>query len=376
MSESQPPALAVDGLRKEFDGVTAVDGVSLEIGRSEFFGLVGPSGCGKTTTLRMLAGLTEPDDGVVRIDGTDATAQPARRRDTNMVFQDLILFPHMTVAENVGYGLARDGVDGPERTRRVEEALELVSLPGFGDRDPTELSGGQKQRVALARALVNDPAVLLLDEPLSSLDRSLREEMESELKRIQRESETAFLYVTHDQESAMSMSDRICVMHSGGIADVGPPERLYERPKTRFVADFLGDATMLRGEVTERTRDGAVVETQIGTIEARSGRGDGSAPVGSTATVVVRPEAVTVGTGRFAGTVLDTAYKGFYEQAQIELDTGDRLVARTAPGTTDPAATADGGTRREETTNGRSVIPEERIALDIDRAVIVTDGND
>lgn len=377
VSHAQPPALAVEGLTKQFTDVRAVDGVSFEIGRSEFFGLVGPSGCGKTTTLRMLAGLTDPDDGVVRIDGTAATTRPARQRDTNMVFQELVLFPHMTVAENVGYGLARDGVDGAERTRRVEEALELVSLPGFGDRKPAELSGGQKQRVALARALVNDPAVLLLDEPLSSLDRSLREDMESELKRIQRESETAFLYVTHDQESAMSMSDRIGVMRSGKIVDIGPPKQLYERPQTRFVADFLGDATMFRGHVTDRTDDHAVVETPIGDLTAIPGRSAELPPVGNSVTVVVRPEAVTVGTGRFSGRVLDTAYKGFYEQAQIELDSGDTLTARTNPGTTTGSATADGGTTRgQQPTAQQSVTPGERIALDIDRAVIVTDGSD
>jgi len=355
-------ALEVEGLSKSFGDVTAVDDVHLRIGGSEFLGLVGPSGCGKTTTLRMLAGLERPDAGVVRIGGEPATELPARSRDTNIVFQDLVLFPHMTVAENIGYGLARKGIDGDERRRRVADALELVSLPSHADRDPSALSGGQKQRVALARALVNDPTVLLLDEPLSSLDRALREEMQSELKRIQRESETAFLYVTHDQESAMSMSDRIGVMREGRIVDVGTPEELYGQPKTRFVADFLGGATTLRGDVTAVDGECAAVETVLGAIDAVAGRSDPS--VGETVTIVIRPESITVGAGPFAGTVRRLAYKGFYRQVTIDADSGGTFVARTA---TDDRATTD------RPAGGDGVAPGDRVRFAIDRAIVVND---
>jgi len=358
-------ALEVEGLSKSFGEVTAVDDIDLRIDGSEFLGLVGPSGCGKTTTLRMLAGLERPDTGVVRIGGDPATDLPARSRDTNIVFQDLVLFPHMTVAENVGYGLARQGIDADERRRRVADALELVSLPSHADRDPAALSGGQKQRVALARALVNDPTVLLLDEPLSSLDRALREEMQSELKRIQRESGTAFLYVTHDQESAMSMSDRIGVMREGRIVDIGAPEELYGRPKTQFVADFLGGATTLRGDVTAVDGDRAVVETALGGFEAAAGRSDPS--VGETVAVVVRPESVSVGEGLFSGTVRRLAYKGFYRQVTIDTHSGGTLVARTA---IDDRATTD------RPAGGDGVSPGDRIRFAIDRAIVVNDEDE
>lgn len=358
-------ALEVEGLSKSFGDVVAVDDVHLRIDGSEFLGLVGPSGCGKTTTLRMLAGLERPDTGVVRIGGEPATDLPPRSRDTNIVFQDLVLFPHMTVAENIGYGLARQGIDGDERRRRVDDALDLVSLPSHGDRDPAALSGGQKQRVALARALVNDPTVLLLDEPLSSLDRALREEMQSELKRIQRESGTAFLYVTHDQESAMSMSDRIGVMREGRIVDIGTPEELYGRPKTQFVADFLGGATTLHGEVTAVDGDHAAVETALGGIEAAAGRSDPS--VGEMGTVVVRPESVSVGAGPLSGTVRRLAYKGFYRQVTVETDDGGTLTARTAVGSR---------TTTDRPASGGGMATGDRIRFAIDRAVIVDDEDE
>lgn len=361
-------ALEATDLSKTYGDLTAVGEVSLEVGPSEFVGLVGPSGCGKTTTLRMLAGLERPGSGTVRIDGEEVTDRPARTRDTNIVFQDLVLFPHMTVAENVAYGLARDGVDGDERRNRVEEALELVSLPGFGDRNPESLSGGQKQRVALARALVNDPTVLLLDEPLSSLDRALREEMQSEFKRIQRESETAFLYVTHDQESAMSMSDRIGVMNDGRIVDIGPPQRLYERPRTRFAAEFLGDATTFRGTVESIEGTRATIETPDGRIDATVG--DTDPLVGEPTTVVVRPEAVSVGSGAFSGTVRETSYKGFYRRATIETDGGETVHVRTDTEGRSARSLPDGGSA-----DSAAVTPGERVRFAIDRAVLVNDGD-
>lgn len=361
MTGGTTAALEADSLSKSFGDVSAVTDVSLEIGRSEFLGLVGPSGCGKTTTLRMLAGLERPDSGSVRIGGEAATDRPARERDTNIVFQDLVLFPHMTVAENVAYGLARSGVDKRERRDRVSEALELVSLPGVGDRDPSALSGGQKQRIALARALVNDPAVLLLDEPLSSLDRSLRGEMRSELKRIQRESETAFLYVTHDQESAMSMSDRIGVMHGGRIVEVGAPQRLYERPRSRFVAEFLGDAATFRGAATGIDGQRVSVETPVGTIEAVAGRTDPS--LGDAVTVAVRPEAISIGSGPFAGTVRETAYKGFYRQATIDVEGGETVTVRDDTDGEQPGRTGAEGAVRSG----------DAVRFSVDRAVLVDD---
>ena len=384
-------ALAADDLVKSFGGRPAVDGVSLALDRGEFFTLIGPSGCGKTTTLRMLAGLTDPDAGTISIDGERVTDRPARERATNIVLQDLVLFPHMTVAGNVAYGLERSGVDPATRRRRVEETLSLVDLSGFGDRDPADLSGGQRQRVALARALANDPAVLLLDEPLSSLDRSLRQDMRAEFRRIQRDADTTFLYVTHDQESAMSMSDRVAVMRQGRVVDRGPPDRLYARPRTAFVADFLGEATVFDGQVTDRSGPTVTVETAVGPVQAVSGGGD-PAP-GDAVAVVVRPEDITVGDGPLVGDVVDCAYKGFYQEGTVAVTDDVRLVVRTgtdipgtetgtadatAPESTDaserrarPAgaaqSTPDGGGRH---THGRFQVGD-RLALAVDRAVVV-----
>jgi spermidine/putrescine transport system ATP-binding protein len=357
-------ALTVEGLSKSFGGESAVADVSLTLDGGEFFSLIGPSGCGKTTTLRMLGGLAAPDAGTVRIDGRDVTDLPARERATNMVFQDLVLFPHMTVAENIGYGLARTGVTDPERSRQVADALSLVGLEGFEDRDPASLSGGQQQRVALARALVNDPAVLLLDEPLASLDRALREEMQTEFRRIQRNSGTTFLYVTHDQESAMSMSDRIGVMQDGRVVDTGSPRRLYNQPRTRFVAEFLGDATVLAGTVTDRTADTVVIETAAGDITAETL--DRQPATGEQVTVAVRPETVRLGDGPITGEVVDTAYKGFYAEATVDCG-GPELVVRRQRRT----AVADGGTGDTE---GLFSVGET-VRLRVERAVVVADGD-
>ncbi|RLM48272.1 ABC transporter ATP-binding protein [Haloarcula sp. Atlit-47R] len=358
-------ALAVDGLTKTFDGAPAVDDVSLTVEQGKFFSLIGPSGCGKTTTLRMLAGLLTPDSGRVLLNGQDVTDRPARERATNMVFQDLVLFPHMNVAENVGYGLARSGVTEPDRGQRVEDALALVNLTGFGDRDPSDLSGGQRQRVALARALVNDPAILLLDEPLASLDRALREEMQAEFRRIQRDSDTTFLYVTHDQESALSMSDRVAVMRDGRIVNVGPPRQLYTDPQTRFVASFLGDATLLEGDVIRREGADVVVQTGAGPLRANADAT--SDAVGDAVTVAVRPEAVTLG-GDLTGTVTDVAYKGFYEEATVDCG-GAELVVRRERNTVaapDNATSADGGTALPFRVG-------ETVELGVNRAVLVRD---
>ncbi len=239
------PMIVVDHVIKEFGDVRAVDDVTLEIPAGEFFSMLGPSGCGKTTTLRMIAGFEEPDSGRILLDGEDVTWVSPKKRNVNMVFQDYALFPHMTVAENVAFGLKLRRVERSEINQRIAEMLKVVRLHGYEDRRPAELSGGQRQRVALARALVNRPAALLLDEPLGALDLKLRREMQLELKRIQQSTGTTFVYVTHDQEEALTMSDRIAVMDGGVVCQVDAPRELYERPSTPFVADFIGTSNTL-----------------------------------------------------------------------------------------------------------------------------------
>ncbi len=237
---------------KRFDGeVVAVDHVSLQIRDGEFFSMLGPSGCGKTTTLRMIAGFEQPSEGEIFINGQPSAGVLAYERNTNMVFQSYALFPHMTVAENVAFGLEMKRVPKANRERRVTEALEMVRLPGMEKRKPKQLSGGQQQRVALARALVNRPAVLLLDEPLGALDLKLRKEMQLELKALQQQVGITFIYVTHDQEEALTMSDRIAVMHAGHVLQVGSPTEIYERPANRFVADFIGETNFMDGKIVE-----------------------------------------------------------------------------------------------------------------------------
>jgi putative spermidine/putrescine transport system ATP-binding protein len=237
------------GVRKTFGSVVAVDSIDLEVRRGEFFTMLGPSGSGKTTTLRLIAGFERPDSGQVLLGGEDVAQKPPYDRDVNTVFQDYALFPHMTVAQNVEYGLKVKRVAKAERSTRVEEALQTVRLPGFGDRKPAQLSGGQRQRVALARALINHPRVLLLDEPLGALDLKLRQEMQIELKRIQQEVGITFVYVTHDQEEALTMSDRIAVFSQGRIDQVGSPVEVYEHPTTEFVAGFVGVSNIIdRGD--------------------------------------------------------------------------------------------------------------------------------
>ena len=248
-SATEPAAEAADvglvAVRKTFGDVVAVDSIDLEIRRGEFFTMLGPSGSGKTTTLRLIAGFERPDSGQILLGGVDVAGMPPYDRDVNTVFQDYALFPHMTVAQNVEYGLKVKRVPKEERRTRVQEALAIVRLPEFGARKPAQLSGGQRQRVALARALVNRPRVLLLDEPLGALDLKLREEMQIELKRIQQEVGITFIYVTHDQDEALTMSDRIAVFSQGSIDQVGTPVEVYEQPATEFVAGFVGVSNML-----------------------------------------------------------------------------------------------------------------------------------
>jgi putative spermidine/putrescine transport system ATP-binding protein len=239
------PAVRLTALRKNYGHVVAADGVDLEVAEGEFFTMLGPSGSGKTTLLRIIAGFERPDSGIVELGGADVTRQPPYARDVNTVFQDYALFPHMTVIENVEYGLKIRKIPKLERRSRAERMLDMVRLSGLGDRKPLQLSGGQRQRVALARAIVNEPEVLLLDEPLGALDLKLRQEMQTELKRIQQEVGITFIYVTHDQEEALTMSDRLAVMSGGGIEQIGTPVEVYERPATEFVAGFIGVSNLI-----------------------------------------------------------------------------------------------------------------------------------
>jgi putative spermidine/putrescine transport system ATP-binding protein len=245
------PAIRLRGLRKTFGTVVAVDGLELEIATGEFFAMLGPSGSGKTTVLRMIAGFETPDAGTIELGGVAATRLPPFRRDVNTVFQDYALFPHMTVAQNVGYGLRVRRVGKAELRSRVAEALELVRLPGYGDRKPAQLSGGQRQRVALARALVNRPRVLLLDEPLGALDLKLREQMQLELKAIQRQVGITFVFVTHDQHEALTLCDRLAVFRDGRIEQLGNAQDVYESPATRFVAEFVGTSNLITGAAAQ-----------------------------------------------------------------------------------------------------------------------------
>ncbi len=244
--DAEPVIVRLSGVRKTYKDAVAVEHVDLEVRRGEFYTLLGPSGSGKTTTLRLIAGFEKPDRGLIELSGADVTGLPPYERDINTVFQDYALFPHMNVAENVAYGLQAKGVAKDECAGRVAEALRMVRLESFGERKPAELSGGQRQRVGLARAIVNRPKVLLLDEPLGALDLKLRQEMQSELKRIQEEVKITFLYVTHDQEEALTMSDRIAIFNFGRIVQIGTPTEIYEAPADEFVAGFVGTSNILR----------------------------------------------------------------------------------------------------------------------------------
>src|SRR6266403_5445609 len=242
--------IEIAGVSKIYDGhVRAVDAVAMEIRQGEFFSLLGPSGCGKTTSLRMIAGFETPTNGVIRVDGADITHVPAHKRDMAMVFQNYALFPHRTVGENVAFGLRMRGLEKETIARKVKTALAMVELSGMEDRRPGQLSGGQQQRVALARAIVIEPRVLLCDEPLGALDKKLRQSMQFELKQLQRKLGLTMVFVTHDQEEALAMSDRIAVMNAGKVEQIGAPSDIYDRPSTRFVADFIGDTNLFRGEV-------------------------------------------------------------------------------------------------------------------------------
>jgi spermidine/putrescine transport system ATP-binding protein len=318
MAEPAAPDVRLETVVKRFDDVVAVDGISVEIPRGSFFALLGPSGCGKTTTLRMIGGFEEPDEGRILLGDQDVVGLPPYKRDVNTVFQSYALFPHMSIEGNVGFGLERKGVPKAERRLRVQEMLRLVGLEGFAARKPRQLSGGQQQRVALARALVNHPRVLLLDEPLGALDLKLRKNMQLELKRIQHEIGITFVHVTHDQEEAMTMADTIAVMNGGHIEQLGPPQELYERPATAFVAGFLGISNLLPG-IVEGSDAVRLTSGELVRVAHANGRA-GEVAAG------VRPEKITLGTGGGAnelpGTVSETAYIGVATQVVVKTAAG------------------------------------------------------
>ena len=320
-------SIRLRGLRRQFGDVVAVDNVDLDVYDGEFLTLLGPSGSGKTTVLRMIAGFEKPDAGTIDLAGTDVTRVPPYARDVNTVFQDYALFPHMSVLDNIEYGLRVKKVAKPERVERARQALADVRLEGYGDRAPSALSGGQRQRVALARALVNRPRVLLLDEPLGALDLKLREQMQVELKEIQRDVGITFVFVTHDQDEALTMSDRIAVFNEGRIEQIGTPLEVYEHPATVFVAGFVGTSNLLRDEVA-------------------------LAVLGRSGTWSVRPEKIrvtkgnlTAGAGVHAvpGTVREVIYVGMSTRYVVDLDAGDSLMAVAQNSQSD---LGDGATRR------------------------------
>jgi putrescine transport system ATP-binding protein len=320
------PLVGITGVSKRFGALAAVDNVSLEIGRGEFFALLGPSGCGKTTLLRMLAGFETPDQGRILIDGIDMTEVPPYARPVNMMFQSYALFPHMSVRQNVAFGLRQERVPKAAIRERVAAVLDLVQMGALGERRPHQLSGGQRQRVALARALVKQPKLLLLDEPLAALDRKLREQTQFELVRIQERVGITFVVVTHDQAEAMTMASRIAVMNGGRLRQIGRPSEVYEAPNSRFVADFIGAVNLLPGQVRATTDDGLVIESP----DAGLLRVEGAvAPEGAEVTVALRPEKIAMSDrampgaeNRCAGIVREIAYLGGFSLYQVALPSG------------------------------------------------------
>jgi len=317
---SRSADLKVEGLVKRFGEVVALDGVSLDILSGELLTILGPSGSGKTTLLKVVAGFETPDAGTVRVDGLDITAMPPARRDIGMVFQNYALFPHLTVERNVAFPLEMRNVARPEIERRVAEALGLVELQGYGRRLPRQLSGGQQQRVALARAIVFNPRLLLLDEPFGALDRKLRETMQLEVRRLQRRLGLTTIFITHDQEEALVLSDRIAVMNQGAIQQIASTTEIYERPANDFVADFVGESNIFHGTVTE-----------VGSVTLESGRRlliAHDAPVGTRVGVLMRPERFGQGVNSFNGAVKEAVYLGSSLKLRLACDDGLELIVR------------------------------------------------
>ncbi len=341
MAEEPSVGIALEKVSKRFGAnAAAVDGVDISIADGEFFSLLGPSGCGKTTTLRMIAGFEVPDEGRIVLRGQDVTHVPANRRSVNMVFQQYALFPHMSIYDNVAFGLKVKRVPRGEHKGRIDEILRVVALEGYERRRPAQLSGGQQQRVALARALVNRPAALLLDEPLGALDVKLRKQMQLELKRIQHELGTTFVYVTHDQEEALAMSDRIAVMNSGRVEQIAAPREIYERPATAFVADFIGSLNTIEFKVDEVVGEYGVM--RLGERERLVVALPPSVRAGASLRVAVRPERIRITANGGAssdsgssleGLVAQIVYLGMYTQFHVDTRAG-RLVSHRLAGET------------------------------------------
>jgi putrescine transport system ATP-binding protein len=325
---SDKPALVrFERVAKRFGALTAVDALTLDIAPGEFFALLGPSGCGKTTLLRMLAGFETPSEGRILLDGADISAMPPHRRPVNMMFQSYALFPHLDVANNIGFGLRQERIGKAEIAERVEAMLALTRLQGYGKRRVDQLSGGQRQRVALARALIKHPRVLLLDEPLAALDKKLRAETQFELMELQRKLGTTFVIVTHDQEEAMIVADRIAVMDQGRLAQVAPPAEIYERPNSRWVADFLGEVTMIEGRMAEA----GIIETAVGKLRVAAGAGK----QGETVWLALRPEKIRLRaehpvpeTNVVSGTIAEVGYRGDMSIYKVRL--ADRSLMKVA----------------------------------------------
>ncbi len=330
---AEPIDVQLEHVTKRFDAVTAVNGVSLEVRQGEVLALLGPSGCGKTTTLRIVAGFEDPDVGLVMIRGAVVNDVPTYRRNLGMVFQHYALFPHMTVFENVAFGLKMRGVARREILRRVAQAMALVRLEGLEDRRPSQLSGGQQQRVALARAVVTKPAVLLLDEPLGALDKKLREQMQVEIRALQREVGITTIFVTHDQEEALTLADRIAVMERGEIVQIGTPTEIYERPRSRFVSDFIGISNFLTGRLVAR-EGGALTVELPGGLRVRAAATDVAErlALGDTVELAVRPEKIQLAAAagpaanRVSGRVENVVYLGAVTYYYLRIPGDTRLV--------------------------------------------------
>jgi spermidine/putrescine transport system ATP-binding protein len=331
-STGESGAVRIRNVTKEFDDVTAVDDVSFDIREREFFTLLGPSGSGKSTLLQILAGLLDATSGEVTINGRDMARVPPEKRPTNMIFQQLALFPHKSVYENLEFGLKMQGVSKDERRNRADEMLDILGLAGQGDKGVDELSGGEQQRVALGRSLLANPEILMLDEPLSSLDRKLKEEMQLELRRIHSELESTFLYVTHDQDVALTASDRIAVIDDGELVQVGTPRELYEEPASQFVAEFIGDTNYFAGQVVAVGDDGLTIETTEG-LRFTAPEHSGSA-TGSRFELSLRPETVAMGEeasgldNRFEGTIVERIYRGDRTRYVVAVEEIELLIQR------------------------------------------------